>query len=105
MGEGYRATIEWGFWKFIKYLIVPSVISWFASWIATRYFSLDTITWTWLVWIHLANPWIFIPETASVLGTFYIIKWSRASEKKSRQKRATDYIKKLYAEGGGEPIE
>ena len=71
--EGYRATIEWGFWKFIKYLIVPVIFAWFFSWIATRFINLDLLVWNWLVMVHTVYPWLVFPETAIALGSFYII--------------------------------
>ena len=94
-GEGYKATIEWGFWKFIKYLIVPSILSWFASWIATRYFSLDIFVWNWLVAVHLANLWLFIPEATCIAGAVLIFRWGRKTEKKNRYKNYLNHMSEV----------
>ena len=94
-GEGYKATIEWGFWKFIKYLIVPSILSWFGSWIATRFFNLDIIAAAWIVAVHLANLWLFIPETVCIVGAVLIFRWGRKTEKQSKYKRYLAHMSEL----------
>ena len=57
MGEGYNATIEWGFWKFVRYVVTATIIGLTFGWVTTRYFNLDILVWN----FHMANLWIFIP--------------------------------------------
>lgn len=102
MSEGYHSTLEWGFWKFIKYLVTVFVVAWVTSWLLTRFANLDVLTWNWLVAVHLANLWLFIPEAVAVLGTFAIIKLSRASEKRKRFARWKRLQTELANEAGGD---
>ena len=95
--EGYKATLEWGFWKFIKYFTVFGIIIWIASWALTRIVNLDLMVWAW----HLANWWIFIPETAVAMGAVYIWHWSRKSEKKKKQQAYREHLDRLVKEARG----
>ena len=100
--EGYKATLEWGFWKFLKYLIRFSLTAWIASWVATRLFNLDIIVGNWLVVTHLANLWLFIPETAFIISSVYIYRWGRRAEKQDRYTRYKQHVQDLVKQSGVE---
>ena len=90
--EGYKATLEWGFWKFVKYLIVTTIISLIAGWALTRLAQLDILVAMW----HLANPAVFIPETLCAMAVTYILYLNWKSNKKKKLEDAR--IKRLIAE-------
>jgi hypothetical protein len=77
------------------------IIAWLLSWASTRFLDLDIIVWNWLVAVHLANLWLFVPEAFTLLGIFSIWKWSRYSERKSRQRRWQAQMDRQLREAGG----
>jgi len=95
--EGYKATLEWGFWKYIKYFLVTIIVTWFASWGATRLGNLDLLLWNWLVAVHLANWWLFIiySVTGPLVGYVFYWNWRKTREQKQRQQAFRDKIGKL----------
>lgn len=100
MGEGYKATLEWGFWKFIKYLIVVFAIAWTVSWATTRYLDFDILFWNWMYTLHTTNLWLLIPEVTLIIGAVGIWKWDRYSQKKARYKRWKQTQDKILQDGG-----
>jgi hypothetical protein len=84
--EGYKATLEWGFWKYVKYILLTVIVVWFTSWAVTRFTNLDLILWEWLVAIHLANLWLFIPEGVVIAGVVAIGVWEYKRKKKTSLK-------------------
>jgi hypothetical protein len=91
------------FWQLLRYfgrfaLIIFS-ISWFSSWIATRFFALDFM----LLNYHLINWWLFIAEGTVLAGAFYLRHWSQATEKKKQREKARAELSQLLeASQGGE---
>ena len=87
-----------GFIRVLRYFGTIFLFGWFCSYIATRFFNVDTF----IINYHLANPWLTIPEATIFVGYIWLWNWSRTSEKKKRQKEATKQLKTLMEQVGGE---
>ena len=94
MGEGYRATLEWGFWKFIRYLITAVIVTALFVWAGVRFGDFDYKVWGWYVNLHLANLWLYIPEVTIICGSILIWKWDR---NRKRKKMLSDFNKSIDA--------
>jgi len=89
---------ELPFKRLLKYVVETAIIFFLVGWIATRLVNWDYL----LLQIHMQNLWLIIPEGVIALGTFYLWRWSRISEKKKRQKQAKQRLQTLLREAGGE---
>jgi hypothetical protein len=95
--EGYKATLEWGFWKYIKYLLFTILITGIIVWVLVRFGNIDLHVWAY----HMANPALFVPEIIIVLGSAYVWHWSRNSESKKKQKRYRKHLDTILREAKG----
>lgn len=83
MGEGYHATIEWGFWKVIKYFLILAAVCIVGTWIGTRLLNWDVA----VVMYLWTNPVWFIPLTLIPAGALLIR--SRMGNSKPKTQKQT----------------
>ena len=98
MGEGYHATIEWGFWKFIKYIGGTALITALFTWASTRFFNLDYA----LAALYLANIWVTIPVAFTGFVAFLIWRRDKQQSKRREKQQAQAYLDGLKRKAGGE---
>lgn len=82
---------ELPFWTLVKNYLKSAGVGALVMYILTRAFSWDIVLWN----IQMENMWLFIPEFTIFFGTVWIWNWSRASERRKRQKQARNELRAI----------